>query len=185
MLTSVLGALGCMAAVVAIPAGVVFLPLDRTLHAKSYRPATFPVAWVTYSPAGRRTAAGYWAVGTVDGHRERFGLDGVVTRVQGWDDLEAQVKPGRQIKVLYDPSFSKQGDGRGLRVIRYEDYFAARQKQRLLNAAILIYGPSLLLMGASIAVGSTIGRWPLGTAGLTVFLLVAGAAGIAFIHGLR
>ena len=84
--------------------------MERTLHAETYRPATFTVAWVAYRPSGRRASSDYWAVGTIDGHRERYKLGDVVRNVNGWEDLEAQVHPGQELKVLYDPSFAKQGD---------------------------------------------------------------------------
>jgi hypothetical protein len=111
ILTSALGFLATLAAIVSFPAGIFLLTqIDRTLHADSYRPATFTVAWVAYRPSGRKTTSDYWAVGTIDGHRERYGLGGVVRGVSGWDDLEAQVHAGQEFKVLYDPSFGKQGN---------------------------------------------------------------------------
>jgi hypothetical protein len=183
ILTSALGSLASLAAIVAFPAGVFLLwQLDRTLHADSYRPATFTVAWVAYRPSGRRTSPDYWAMGTIDGHRERFGLGGVLNRVSGWDDLEAQVHPGQEIKVLYDPSFDKQGDAGRQRVIAYEDDFAARQKGRFVRLAGLIYGPCLVLLGASVALGLSIRRPPVTTTLLTLFFLVGGAAGVALIR---
>ena len=184
ILGSVLGVMASLAAIVAFPAGMFLLSqVDRTLHADSYRPATFVVAWVAYRPSGEETTSDYWAVGTIDGHRERFGLGGVVRRVNGWDDLEAQVHPGQEIRVLYDPSFGKQGDAGRQRVIAYEDDFAARQKGRLARTAALIYGPSLALLGASVAIGLSIRRPPVATTLLTVFFLVAGAVGLAVLRG--
>ena len=47
ILTSALGFLATLAAIVAFPAGIFLLTqIDRTLHADSYRPATVTVAWV-------------------------------------------------------------------------------------------------------------------------------------------
>ena len=183
ILTSALGFLATLAAIVAFPAGIFLLTqIDRTLHADSYRPATFTVAWVAYRPSGRKTTSDYWAVGTIDGHRERYGLGGVVRGVTGWDDLEAQVHAGQEFKVLYDPSFGKQGDAGRLRVIAYEDDFAPRQRGRLMRTAALIYGPSLVLLGASVAIGLSIRRPPVTTTLLTLFFLVGGAAGLVLIR---
>ena len=183
ILTSALGFLATLAAIVAFPAGIFLLTqIDRTLHADSYRPATFIVAWVAYRPSGRRTTSDYWAVGTIDGHRERYGLGGVVRGVSGWDDLEAQVHPGQEFKVLYDPSFGKQGDAGRQRVIAYEDDFALRQRGRMIRTAALIYGPSLVLLGASVAIGLSIRRPPVTTTLLTLFFLVGGAAGLVLIR---
>lgn len=185
VLSTVLGVLASLAAMVAFPAGIFLLSqVDRTLHADSYRPATFVVAWVAYRPSGRETTSDWWAVGTIDGHRERYGLGSVVRRVNGWDDLEAQVHPGQEIRVLYDPSFGKQGDAGRQRVIAYEDDFAARQKGRLARTAALIYAPSLVLLGASVAIGLSVRRPPVATTLTTLFFLVAGAGGLALIRGL-
>ena len=183
ILSSALGLMASLAAIVAFPAGIFLLTqVDRTLHADSYRPATFVVAWVAYRPSGRRTTSDYWAVGTIDGHRERYGLGGVVRSVNGWDDLEAQVHPGQEIRVLYDPSFAKQGDAGRQRVIAYEDDFAARQKGRLVRTAALIYGPSLVLLAASVVVGLSIRRPPVATTLVTAFFLLGGAVGLAVLH---
>lgn len=183
ILTSALGLLASLAAIVAFPAGIFLLAqVERTLHAETYRPATFTVAWVAYRPSGRKTTSDYWAVGTIDGHRERYGLGDVVRHVSGWDDLEAQVHPGQELKVLYDPSFAKQGDAGRFRVIPYEAEFAGRQRGRLMRTAAWIYGPSLVLLGASIAIGLSIRRPPVATTLLTVFFLVAGAAGLVLMR---
>jgi len=183
IVSSALGLLASLAAIVAFPAGIFLLTqLERTLHADSYRPATFTVAWVAYRPSGRRTSPGYWAMGTIDGHRERYDLGGVVSAVSGWEDLEAQVHAGQEFKVLYDPSFARQGDAGRLRVIPYEADFAVRQRGRLTRLAALIYGPSLLLLGASLAIGASIRRPPVGTTVTTVFFLVGGVVGLILIR---
>ncbi len=183
ILAGILGALATLAALVAFPAGVFLLAqVDRTRHADAYRPATFTVAWVAYQPGGRRTSADYWAVGTVNGHIERYYLRGLVSGVQGWDDLERQVSPGQPIKVLYDPSFTKLGDDRLLRVIAYEDDFPARQRARTIRTAALIYGPSLTLLAASVLLGWIVGRPPRISTGLTLFFLLGGLAGLVLIR---
>src|SRR6185369_7497329 len=79
ILAYALGLLASLAAIVAFPAGIFLLAqVERTLHAETYRPATFTVAWVAYRPSGRRTTSSYWAIGTIDGHRERYPLGDVV-----------------------------------------------------------------------------------------------------------
>ena len=51
ILTYALGLLASLAAIVAFPAGLFLLAqVERTLHAESYRPATFTVASPTLSP---------------------------------------------------------------------------------------------------------------------------------------
>lgn len=183
ILTYALGLLASLAAIVAFPAGLFLLAqVERTLHAESYRPATFTVAWVAYRPSGRRTSSDYWAMGTIDGHRERYKLGDVVRNVNGWEDLEAQVHPGQELKVLYDPTFAKQGDAGRFRVIPYEADFAARQQGRLARTAALIYGPSLVLLAASVAIGVSIRRPPVATTLTTLFFLLAGAGGLVLMR---
>lgn len=182
-LTSVLGTLGTVAAIVAVPAGIALLwQIDRTLHAGSYRPATFTVAWAAYRPGSERERPDYWAVGTVDGRRERLGLADTMN-VNGWDELEAQVKPGQQLRVLYDPSFPRTATARGARVIGYEDGFAARQRGRLARTAALVYGPSLMLMAASLAMGSVVRRRPAAATVATVSILLGGLVALVYLRG--
>ena len=183
ILTYALGLLASLAAIVAFPAGLFLLAqVERTLHAESYRPATFTVAWVAFRPSGRRASSDYWAMGTIDGHRERYKLGDVVRNVNGWEDLEAQVHPGQELKVLYDPTFAKQGDAGRFRVIPYEADFAARQQGRLARTAALIYGPSLVLLAASVAIGVSIRRPPVATTLTTLFFLLAGAGGLVLMR---
>ena len=183
ILTYALGLLASLAAIVAFPAGLFLLAqVERTLHAESYRPATFTVAWVAFRPSGRRASSDYWAMGTIDGHRERYKLGDVVRNVNGWEDLEAQVHPGQELKVLYDPTFAKQGDAGRFRVIPYEADFAARQQGRLARTAALIYGPSLVLLAASLAIGVSIRRPPVATTLTTLFFLLAGAGGLVLMR---
>jgi len=183
ILAYALGLLASLAAIVAFPAGIFLLAqVERTLHAESYRPATFTVAWVAYRPSGHKTSSDYWAMGTIDGRRERYGLGDVVTHVRGWEDLESQVHPGQELKVLYDPSFAKEGDAGRLRVIPYEADFASHQKGRLTRTAALVYGPSLVLLAVSVAVGVSIRRPPVATTAMTLFFLVAGTGGLVLIR---
>lgn len=183
ILAYTLGLLASLAAIVAFPAGIFLLAqVERTLHAETYRPATFTVAWVAYRPSGRKTTSDYWAVGTIDGHRERYGLGDVVRHVNGWEDLEAQVHPGQELKVLYDPSFAKQGDAGRFRVIPYEANFADLQRGRLMRTAALIYGPCLVLLAASTVIGVSIRRPPVATTLTTLFFLLAGAGGLVLIR---
>jgi len=183
ILTYALGLLASLAAIVAFPAGLFLLAqVERTLHAESYRPATFTVAWVAFRPSGRRASSDYWAMGTIDGHRERYKLGDVVRNVNGWEDLEAQVHPGQELKVLYNPTFAKQGDAGRFRVIPYEADFAARQQGRLARTAALIYGPSLVLLAASVAIGVSIRRPPVATTLTTLFFLLAGAGGLVLMR---
>jgi len=121
-------------------------------------------------------------MGTIDGHRERYKLGDVVRNVNGWEDLEAQVHPGQELKVLYDPTFAKQGDSGRFRVIPYEADFAARQQGRLARTAALIYGPSLVLLAASVAIGVSIRRPPVATTLTTLFFLLAGAGGLVLMR---
>jgi len=183
ILAYALGLLASLAAIVAFPAGIFLLAqVERTLHAETYRPATFTVAWVAYRPSGRRTTSAYWAVGTIDGHRERYPLGDVVEHVNGWEDLEAQVHPGQELKVLYDPSFAKDGDAGRFRVIPYEADFAARQQGRLTRTAALIYGPCLGLLAASVIIGVSVRRPPVATTVMTLFFLLAGAGGLVLMR---
>jgi hypothetical protein len=183
VLSGLLGALAVIAALAAFPAGLYLLSqLDRTLHAQSYRPATFTVAWVAYRPSGHKTSAEYWAVGTLDGgHRERYYLTDVVGGVTGWDDLEAQVAPGREFKVLYDPSYARGGEDGHHRVIAFEDDFVSRQRSRLVRTVALAYGTPIALLLAATGIGFLAGTYPRIATSLSLFFLTGGIIGLLVI----
>jgi hypothetical protein len=182
-LTSVLATLATAAAIVAVPAGIALLgQIERTLHAASYRPATFTVAWAAYRPGSERERPDYWAVGTVEGRRERLDLVDTMT-VDGWEELEARVKPGQQMKVLYDPALARNAATPGARVIAYEDGFVSRQRSRLARTAALVYGPSLMLLAASLATGAAVRRRPSAATAATLAILLAGLVAVLFLGG--
>lgn len=90
---------------VALLAGRQFAVLT---HVDGYRPAEFTVEELVYAEGQRRgsttTPTRYWAEGTVNGHKERFGLGAYLPKIPASQaELEGMMAIGRVLPVLYNP----------------------------------------------------------------------------------
>ncbi|MBN1782153.1 hypothetical protein JW948_13555 [bacterium] len=83
--------------------------LTILLYADGYRPATYTIEALYFQKANginrpNRTWDNYYAEGTVEGRKERFGLGSYVQGIlKTREDLEAQVQVGQKLAVLYNP----------------------------------------------------------------------------------
>jgi len=78
------------------------------LYADGYKPVTFVIEKLTFvkgsNASNHRTHDTYWADGTIEGKKEKFTLGSYITGViNSQEDLEAQVRVGKKLPVLYNP----------------------------------------------------------------------------------
>ena len=145
-----------------------------------YRRATFTVAWVVFEDDD-----GSFAEGRVDGRHEVFSLQNMLpVPPSGWDDLEAQVKPGQRFDVLYNPTMTRTTfQGRKLYLLPARADFPAWARRRLLRAVLISYGPLLIGLGACVGFGLASGRSPAPWLVMTFFFLGGQALAAAVMVG--
>jgi hypothetical protein len=120
----------------------------------TYRPAEFTVEWAVLDEEG-----GYYAVGTVDGKRERLGLHGVVPRPARQEDLDKAIPGGQPIRVGYAPTASVTTfNGASLRLVPWQDGLPWTLREKALGVLMRAYAPLLLLAGISVATSLAIRR---------------------------
>jgi hypothetical protein len=115
--------------------------------AGSYKPADFTVEWAVLDDE-----MGYYAVGTVDGRRERLPLRDVVPRPARQEDLDKAVPGGQSLRVGYAPAATATTfNGASLRIVPWQDDLTRVLRERALVVLVWAYGPLLLLAVLSVA----------------------------------
>ena len=112
-------------------------------HVGGYRPAEFTVERLVYQAGQRRgsttSPTRYWAEGTVNGHKERFGLGAYLPKIPGsLAELEGMMAIGRVLPVLYNPEVP---DTIEARVLYPDRDFPARWLIGLHNLYKFGFGP--------------------------------------------
>ncbi len=147
------------------------------LYADGYRDAVFTVDQLLFQRGEmrrNRTYDSYGAEGTVEGRKEFFSLGEYVRGVlQKREDLEAQVRVGQELKVLYNPDVPKTS---GLRVLYPEENLKDTWRKIQRKMILTGYGPWLicliLCLVFGIAAGKTASAVRIG-AGASVFVALS------------
>lgn len=147
------------------------------LYADGYRDAVFTVDQLLFQRGEMRRNRTYdstGAEGTVEGRKEFFSLGEYVRGVlQKREDLEAQVRVGQELKVLYNPDVPKTS---GLRVLYPEENLKDTWRKIQRKMILTGYGPWLicliLCMVFGIAAGKTVSAVKIAI-GASIFVLLA------------
>jgi hypothetical protein len=115
--------------------------------AGSYKPADFTVEWAVLDDD-----AGYYAVGTVDGRRERLPLHDVLPRPARQEDLDKALPGGQSVRVGYAPAATATTfNGASLRLVPWRDGLPRVLRERALTVLVWAFGPVVLLSVLSVA----------------------------------
>jgi hypothetical protein len=149
--------------------------------AGSYRPADFTVEWPVLSPDGD-----CYAVGTIDGRRERLGLRPLVAPPARQEELDRLVPGGRSIRVAYAPSATASSfNGATVRVMVWEDGFPGTLRRRALGVLVRAYAPLLVLSFVSVAASLALRRSWAPPLALAFFFLLFQLTAVAFVVGVE
>lgn len=147
----------------------------------AYRPADFTVEWAVLDEE-----AGYYAVGTIDGQRERLGLNDVVPRPARQEDLDKAVPGGQPIRVGYAPTASVSTfNGASIRLIPWQDGLPRTLREKALGVLVRAYAPLLLLAGISVAASLAIRRSWAPPLSLAFFFLFFQVVAFGFIFAIE
>lgn len=147
--------------------------------AGTYRPADFTVEWAVLDDE-----AGYYAVGTVDGKRERLPLHEIVPRPARQEELDKALPGGQSLRVGYSPSASATTfNGANLRIVPWQDGLPRILRERALTTLVWAYGPLVLLAAASVAASVASGKHWAPPIALAFFFLMFQVVVIVLIFG--
>lgn len=130
------------------------------IHADGYYEAIYTIDQLLFRKgemgSNRTNYDEYYAMGTVDGRTERFGLgDYLQGVIQTREDLESQVHVGQKLKVLYNPDVPQKTK---MRVLYPDENFKQTWEKRQKKMITTAYGPWLIAVLLCLLSGYAAGK---------------------------
>ena len=130
------------------------------IHADGYHEATYTIDQLLFRKGDMRSNSRhsdeYYAMGTVEGEKERFSLgDYLQGVIRTREDMESQVHIGQKLKVLYNPEVPNNTK---MRVLYPEKNFKQTWEKRQKKMIDTAYGPWLIAIILCILFGTAAGK---------------------------